>query len=557
MLQPLMRHTACGRSLQRARRVATKAAASAAAAIGGADGALTVGCRMVVPYHRTAHGQQLVLVGSCETLGNWDPKKGVKFTWCEGHSHVADLELPIHTPVACKLVVLSDNGSATWEPEEDRELLLAPSTLVSRAAGYTVLAHWGFPGCTQVLANALRRGTSLGGARSSLSPNSHASGGANGHANGHVNGHANGSSSGFLAGVKKVLAQASSLDKAVLPGTASWEEDGMDAEEAGLSDCQITVLVPKNGPKLKPEQSLVLVGGSAALGRWDPAEGLPLERAGEDSPVWTARAELPLGEGLQAKVVVVDAVSGKAQTWEPCENRTLARHSGARPVVITAYWGAAPTHSLEVDRLSAAASASNPQVVAMLRQQLSATATQLDGMRRERDEARKAIAASEDQMRHLQHAEKGAGDKTYGRFEMVQLAEQLQTTRRLYETTRKEAMELGGAVGVTRQLCDAAKAELRALGAQLESARRAYEALAPEVERMEKKLSSTSRAFEATRPELVALEAQLESARSLFDRTLSKIEAAKVLAAGNVEVQTEAVRRRVDNRVREMQLAKF
>ena len=65
---------------------------------------------------------------------------------------------------------------------------------------------------------------------------------------------------------------------------------------------QVTVLMPKNGPKLKPEQSLVLVGSSAALGRWDPANGLPLERAGEDSPMWTSQAELPLGDSLQAKV---------------------------------------------------------------------------------------------------------------------------------------------------------------------------------------------------------------------------------------------------------------
>lgn len=38
--------------------------------------ALTVRTRVVVPYHPTSHGQQLVLVGSCEELGNWDPKKG-------------------------------------------------------------------------------------------------------------------------------------------------------------------------------------------------------------------------------------------------------------------------------------------------------------------------------------------------------------------------------------------------------------------------------------------------------------------------------------------------
>ena len=46
----------------------------------------------------------------------------------------------------------------------------------------------------------------------------------------------------------------------------------------------------------------MLVGGGTTLGRWEPANGLPLERAGEGSPLWTAVAELPLGAALQAKV---------------------------------------------------------------------------------------------------------------------------------------------------------------------------------------------------------------------------------------------------------------
>lgn len=65
---------------------------------------------------------------------------------------------------------------------------------------------------------------------------------------------------------------------------------------------QVNVLVPRNGPKLKPEQTLVLVGSSPALGRWDPAQGLPLERVSDDHPMWATQAELPLGDGLQAKV---------------------------------------------------------------------------------------------------------------------------------------------------------------------------------------------------------------------------------------------------------------
>ncbi len=34
--------------------------------------------------------------------------------------------------------------------EGNRELLLAPSSLAGRAAGYTIFCHWGYPECTQV-----------------------------------------------------------------------------------------------------------------------------------------------------------------------------------------------------------------------------------------------------------------------------------------------------------------------------------------------------------------------------------------------------------------------
>ncbi|KAG2454014.1 hypothetical protein HYH02_001056 [Chlamydomonas schloesseri] len=508
--------------------------------------ALTVRTRVVVPYHPTSHGQQLVLVGSCEELGNWDPKKGVKFTWCEGHSHEAELELPVHTNVSCKLVVLGEHDSNTWEPEANRELLLAPASLASRAAGYTMIMHWGFPDCVQVMANSLRRGTGV-------SP------GSSGRASPGLNGSSGGvMGNPLIAGMKKALEAASSRERfsSVISGSASWEDEFGADDEPVLTQCQVTVLMPKNGPKLKPEQSLVLVGSSAALGRWDPANGLPLERAGEDSPMWTSQAELPLGDSLQAKVVVVDGVSGKAEIWEPCENRSLARYRGSKPVMVTAYYGVAPTHSLEVDRLSAAAAAGSPQVVALLRQQLANTSSQLDGLRRERDDARKAVADKEQAMKSL---EGKANNAAPGRFEMVHLAEQLQTTRKLYEVTKKEAMELGGTVGVTRQLCDAAKKELAGLSKQLIAAQKAYEALAPQVERMEKQLASTNRAFDATKPELAALEAQLERARGLFDRTLSKIEAAKSLASGSSATASgdyDLTRRRVDSRVREMQFAK-
>lgn len=41
---------------------------------------------------------------------------GLEFKWCEGHSHVLEADLPIHSPIACKLVVRGENNAATWEP---------------------------------------------------------------------------------------------------------------------------------------------------------------------------------------------------------------------------------------------------------------------------------------------------------------------------------------------------------------------------------------------------------------------------------------------------------
>ncbi len=62
------------------------------------------------------------------------------------------------------------------------------------------------------------------------------------------------------------------------------------------------------------------------------------------------------------QVVVVDMVTGKAQTWEPCENRSLARLGGSSPAMITAYWGTPETHCIEVDKLSTVTVNANPQV---------------------------------------------------------------------------------------------------------------------------------------------------------------------------------------------------
>jgi len=46
-----------------------------------------------IPY-RTAFGQDVAMVGSTDTLGNWDPQRGVGMQWSEGDVWYVDLEVP-------------------------------------------------------------------------------------------------------------------------------------------------------------------------------------------------------------------------------------------------------------------------------------------------------------------------------------------------------------------------------------------------------------------------------------------------------------------------------
>ncbi|MFF1794246.1 carbohydrate-binding module family 20 domain-containing protein [Kitasatospora sp. NPDC058263] len=67
-----------------------------------------------------------------------------------------------------------------------------------------------------------------------------------------------------------------------------------------------------------PGQNIFVVGGTAALGGWDPARALPLSSAAY--PVWKLDVTMPAGTSFEYKYVRKDA-SG-AVTWESGANRT-------------------------------------------------------------------------------------------------------------------------------------------------------------------------------------------------------------------------------------------
>jgi hypothetical protein len=84
-----------------------------------------------VPY-QTSFGEQIVVVGNVEALGEWDPTKAAVMRWTDGHIWVTtvDLELP---PAASgktleyKYVLMSHGRMKCWEECENRSLCQARS----------------------------------------------------------------------------------------------------------------------------------------------------------------------------------------------------------------------------------------------------------------------------------------------------------------------------------------------------------------------------------------------------------------------------------------------
>lgn len=74
----------------------------------------------------TEFGDQVRVVGDCESLGSWNPLNGIVMTTEDDlfpcwYSHIP-VNLPIRKPVKYKYVVTSSMGEKRWEDDEDRIL---------------------------------------------------------------------------------------------------------------------------------------------------------------------------------------------------------------------------------------------------------------------------------------------------------------------------------------------------------------------------------------------------------------------------------------------------
>lgn len=78
-----------------------------------------------INYH-CEFGQQVVLVGSSERLGNWRADSGLAMQWNEGDDWTIDLDLPVEdgTAVEYKYVIRGPHGDVTWKPGSNYDIPL-------------------------------------------------------------------------------------------------------------------------------------------------------------------------------------------------------------------------------------------------------------------------------------------------------------------------------------------------------------------------------------------------------------------------------------------------
>ncbi len=56
-------------------------------------------------------GQQLVLVGGCPQLGDWDPQHGARLFNTGGHAHRVEVQMPVDVAVAAKVCGAGGSGA--------------------------------------------------------------------------------------------------------------------------------------------------------------------------------------------------------------------------------------------------------------------------------------------------------------------------------------------------------------------------------------------------------------------------------------------------------------
>ncbi|CAK0784239.1 hypothetical protein CVIRNUC_007443 [Coccomyxa viridis] len=80
---------------------------------------------LCVNYH-CEWGQQVVLVGSSQRLGNWQADDGLEMQWNEGDVWTIDLDLPLENGIDMeyKYVIRGPDGHITWKPGSNYNIAL-------------------------------------------------------------------------------------------------------------------------------------------------------------------------------------------------------------------------------------------------------------------------------------------------------------------------------------------------------------------------------------------------------------------------------------------------
>lgn len=119
------------------------------------------------------------------------------------------------------------------------------------------------------------------------------------------------------------------LTTVAMPGGVSWREVGPEVPAHGLRAWLVEGAGPlaATGPEVPvalratglpaDAAQVVVVGAGPALGHWDPARGVPLQRDGE---AWTGVLEAPEGAVLEGKLVILGP---EGPRWADGENAAL------------------------------------------------------------------------------------------------------------------------------------------------------------------------------------------------------------------------------------------
>ena len=82
-------------------------------------------------------GASVVVTGSMDALGNWDPMRGLQLEWSEGHAWCADASLPIGSELRVKFVKIVSATSDVLEWQDGDDIVLTVESGASIDAGST------------------------------------------------------------------------------------------------------------------------------------------------------------------------------------------------------------------------------------------------------------------------------------------------------------------------------------------------------------------------------------------------------------------------------------